>query len=592
MNLSIIIKIKYFDKHLDDCINSILSQNLLSTEIIFVSKKHNTQIDVFLLNIINKYSQKINLTIVQEDEEDFNRILNSAIKIAKGRYIHIINQNTMLLENTYKEFFKLEEEFNYDVIILDYIKISEDIPFSEVYKRYNKTIAKEKNKSLKKSQHYKDLIESGLVFNFTKYSKENNNKFFKKIKGLEYYSSNFFDSIQNLDPEYKIKILYEIDVQQYNLIFKRELLFENTYIFSDKVDLKLDIYLRLLLIKSISCLKNTAVGYYDNELELSNRNNKINDNIELNQRYNINLDNIIQNNKRRYKQIFDLYKNNSKLYANSFELIEYLVFDEILDFETKDYLLNSVDKQKYLKEILNYLEVILPNYKKNSYLNSSIHKKIKTKIKIQKLHKYLNQDLSISNEKKDKIETQKKIKLKKKKRISKLNSKKSKKEQKEQKEQKEHLREEHEKYKQKENKETITKKRKKQEKESINQDKDKAKDKAKEKEKEKTTKNKTKNNINFFSVLYRRIKIEINKIKRTRINKNIIQFFKPLKDSIKRIFLQIKTKIKNVFDRIFKRKDKNTLLISETKVLLLSSGETKKETVINTEKTKVIKNKK
>lgn len=516
MNLSIIIKIKYYDKHLDDCIRSIVSQNFKQYEVIFVSQKNNTQIDVFLLNILNKYSSSNNFFIVQEENKDFNEILNIAIKQAKGRYIHIIDQNTLLLDNTYYEFFKLQEEFNYDLIIYDYIKILDDISLSEVYKKYNNMKSKFKEKNKHKNRGYIiDLKESGLIFDFSSYSKDNSNNLYLKTKGFEYFTSNIYESIQRLDINYKNKILSEIDIQGFNVILKKEFWVKNLYIFSSLIDTKMDIYKFLPMIKNITCVKDTAICQYKEKEDIK----YIKQDKDIDQ-----LTNIITQSKLKLKQILEIYKRSPKNYTESYDLIEYFIISEVLNFDLLKHNLSELDSQRYTKAIFEFLEKLAPNYLNNKYFKPNGLNKIKTNKKHNNLKKYINKNLLIEA---------------------------------------------------KEVPEGKIKKEVKQAKKEIKQNKQRKKEGKEEKDRKETKKGKSgqTKKRNIFKVFLRKLSFDINKIKRTRINSDIKKSFVKAFNNIYNFFKKIFNKIKGVFTKIFKREKKKDLLISSPVILLLSAPE-------------------
>ena len=532
MNLSIIVNIKYLSKHLDDCIKSLLSQNLKDYEIILVSQKNNTSLDVFLLNILSKYTKYKNIRVIQEETDDLNLVLNRAIYEAKGKYISIIDQDTIVLGNTYYEFFKLQEEFQYDLFVFDYIKILKDINLAEVYNRYNRSIEKKNRKNrFKNKNSIKKLKESGLIFDFSKYSKNEYNNSNIKAKGFKYYTSNIFESIQRLELKYKYKILTNIDIQNFNFVIKSSLLKNNIYIFPFNLNTKLDILKVLPQIKSITCIKNTAICKYSYiDTSFVNYNNI---KIDINE-----LCDIVKN---RYKQIIEKYKSNINTYLDALNLIEYYMFLEILNFESfKKYyfkykIFNNIEYQKYIKEIYLFLQKEFPNYLNNKYLTKNIFYKIKIKNKIKKLKKYINKDLI-------KLETTNKEKtIKDKEKIIKEKKKASIKE-----------------------KEKVRSKNKKLE--SIKQEKQQKKEKIK---------------TNKLKVIIRKLSLDINRIRTTRIN-----------DTLKVILKQIKTiylKIKIFLIKLFKREKVEVLKIEDKKLLLLDSGD---KTIKKDEKSIIKNNKK
>lgn len=534
MNLTIIIKIKYLSKHLDECIKSILSQNLVNYEIILISEKNNTSLDVFLLNLLSKYRKHINIQIIQKETNDLNLILNEAIKLAKGRYISIINQDVLFLKNTYFEVLKKIEEFNYDILVLDYIKILEDISFLEVYKRYNSCIKKEEKKnSFIEKKYIKILKENELIFDFSKYLNKETNNLKIKTRGLKYYSSNIYESIQEIELGYKYKILKEVDIQDFNYIIKADLLKNNLYIFPSQINTKLDILKILPQIKSISSIKDTLVCKYEiDEKKINLNKNKgkiIKNNINLD--FNLNTNELIDITKNRYRNIIEMYKMynsmDMNIYIEVVSLMEYYIFTEILDLNNKLIKVKEDEYKKYLNEIIIFLKKEFSNYLNNKYLSKNLIYKINLKRKIYKTNKYINKVIKV-----EKLNEKKELKLQGKK-ITNKNV----------------------------NKIRIKEKNKKK------------KEKGKREKKDKATETKLK--INIFRVFIRKIKIDINKIKRTRINKE----FKNIISKLNIIKIKIKIKTKNIFKKIYimifnKKSNKNSknLKLTEKKILLLYEG--------------------
>ncbi len=379
MNLSIIILIEYLNKHLDDCIKSILSQKIANFEIILATRKNNTDLDAFILNLLSKHSKNHNIRVIQDESNNINNLLNKAIIEAKGKYISILNQDVIALENTYYEVMKIQEEFEYDVFVLDYINILKDINLSEVYKKYTKSISKKtKKEQRREKKHIKNLIESELLFDFSKISKQKYNNKNSKVKGFKYNPSKVYESLQRLELNYKNKILTEIDIQRFNIVIKKEILINNIFSFPDIINTKIDIYKVLPLIKSISCVKNTAIAKY------LNKNTKL--------VADVNIQEIINQAKNRYKQILEAYKYNVTLYTNSFELIEYFILKELLEFKTNNKNLDERNIKLYLREIYNFLLENNISFTKNKYFNISFFDKILIRANERKFKRYINKE--------------------------------------------------------------------------------------------------------------------------------------------------------------------------------------------------------
>ena len=562
MNLSIIVIIKYFDKHLEDCIKSIISQNANKYEIILASKKNNTNLDAFLLNLLSRYPNNKNIKIFQFDTDDYNKILNNSISKSKGKYINIIDSHTIALENTYYEVNKKIEEFEYDLIVLDNIIINKEMNLSEIYELYSKLTLKQRRKEKFEDQrHIQDLKESGLVFDFSRLSKKQYNNKVTKSKAFKYHTSGLYESIQSLELEYKNKILSNINIVRHALVFKREMLLNSVFTFPDSIETNVDILKVIPLIKSISSVKNTAICRYYIKPEKTKLDKDI---LE-----------IADQAKNRYIQILETYKANIKLYKNNYNLIEYLLFREILEY--KNYYLNlrDIDKAKYLIEIYDFFKTYNINYYENKYFVKNFISKIKLKNKIKNLEKHLeNEKQKIKQNKllKDEFvinEERNRIKASKDKDKSDIKTNKIK-------------------SKIKINKQDKTSKIKKQDKKSKT-----------------TKKNKSKKRINIFKVLKRKLSFDIGRIKRHRVNENLVKAWRNFKSKISKLFKfsfikKVLKKIKINIKKNFSKRKQEIFLLESNKILLLPAGkqDTKiksslgEESVTKTEKTNKTKSKK
>lgn len=532
MNLSIIVIIKYLNKHLEDCIKSIISQNIKNYEIILASKKNNTNLDAFLLNLLSRYPNNKNIKILQIDTDDYNKILNHSISKSKGKYINIIDSHTIALENTYYEVKKKIEEFEYDLIVLDNITINKEMNLSEIYELYSKlTLKKRRREKFEDQRHIQNLRESGLIYDFSRLSKKQYNNKVSKNKAFKYQTSGLYESIQSLELGYKNKILADINISRHSLIFKRDMLLNSVFTFPDSIETDVDILKVIPLIKSISSVKDTAICRYYIKPEKSKLDKDI---LE-----------IADQAKNRYAQILETYKSNIKLYKNNYNLIEYLLFREILDYKNQYLNLRDIDKAKYLIEMYNFFKCYNINYNENKFFNRNFNSKIKLKKNIKNLEKYLENE-------KQKINQNKLIKED---FVAKETCQ---------------IKDEKKDYENKVKTDLKTKAKIKANRKIQGKDKSKVKNKKKKTE--------SKKRINIFKVLKRKLSFDIGRIKRYRVNQNLVKVWRKFKVKIKNLFgiKEVYKKVLLKLKNIFIKKNKIFMLENNKQLLLPAAGEDEK----------------
>lgn len=114
MNLSIIVPVYNVAEYLEECLDSIVTQEMIDYEIICIDDGSTD--DSF--NILNKYAEKnMQITIIQHGEnKGLSAARNTGIKAAKGEYVQFVDSDDMLKPMTCKRLYQYAKETDADIV--------------------------------------------------------------------------------------------------------------------------------------------------------------------------------------------------------------------------------------------------------------------------------------------------------------------------------------------------------------------------------------------------------------------------------------------------------------------------------------------
>ena len=111
--ISAILPAYNVEKYLEECVNSILSQEV-SCEIIIINDGSTDNTLSVAYSLAEKYD---NIIVLTQENSGQSVARNRGIEIAKGEYLLLLDSDDFLIENTLKNIYNLASQ-NY----LDYIK--------------------------------------------------------------------------------------------------------------------------------------------------------------------------------------------------------------------------------------------------------------------------------------------------------------------------------------------------------------------------------------------------------------------------------------------------------------------------------------
>lgn len=219
--ISIITYVYNAEKYLHDCLNSLLHQNFTDFEIICIEDA-STDRSAKILDYFIKKDSRIKV-IKNKEKIGPNKSRNIGIKYSKGEYIHFIDSNDWIDENTLELLYHTAKKENTDVILYNSLNYDMD----------KKMFFKPKNS-------FKFNIICNKTFNF-----------------------------KDIDNE----IIFEIPHNPFNKFFKKSFLINNSICFEEKLydDYNIFFFKTIFEAEKIFSLKN----YYYNK-RVSNESMKIN----------------------------------------------------------------------------------------------------------------------------------------------------------------------------------------------------------------------------------------------------------------------------------------------------------------------------
>ncbi len=123
--LSIIVPVYNVEKYIRPCFESIFKQGLDDNEyeIIIVNDGTKDKSMEIITDIISKHK---NVTVINQENQGLSVARNNGIAIAKGEYILMPDSDDMLIENSLKPLLEKALEFQADLVVVDFLKMTDE----------------------------------------------------------------------------------------------------------------------------------------------------------------------------------------------------------------------------------------------------------------------------------------------------------------------------------------------------------------------------------------------------------------------------------------------------------------------------------
>ena len=148
IKLSIIVPVYNVEKYIRPCFESIFKQGLDDNdyEIIIVNDGSTDNSMKMIEDIINQHH---NITIINQENLSLSVARNNGIQKAKGEYIYMPDSDDVLIEGSLFSLLELALESNVDLLVADFIKMSDkDIIYYKHARQSHITIAEKTGEQL------------------------------------------------------------------------------------------------------------------------------------------------------------------------------------------------------------------------------------------------------------------------------------------------------------------------------------------------------------------------------------------------------------------------------------------------------------
>lgn len=127
--VTIIIPVYNAQRHLEDCIKSLMKQTMQSCEFIFVNdgSKDESQ------SIIEKYQKNDSrIVLVNQENQGVSVARNNGISKAKGTYLGFVDADDYVSNDYFEKLFQIARQTNCDILVTNFSTVSKDTIFSNV----------------------------------------------------------------------------------------------------------------------------------------------------------------------------------------------------------------------------------------------------------------------------------------------------------------------------------------------------------------------------------------------------------------------------------------------------------------------------
>lgn len=326
LEISTIIPTYNSQNYIKECIESILKQKFLPSEIIIVDdgSKDNT------LEICKEYEKKYKIIkiIRMPNNQGVSNARNAGIKIAKGNYIHFMDSDDTIENDMYSDFAEIIKKQSIDVVISG---------IKNIYQKNNKIILEEPR--------------DPKLYN----SPEDISNFLKEI----------------CVSEGKIWALNVI----WNKLYKKDIIETNNIFFNTEINLGEDFIFNCNFFKNINSIKIINKSYYNYFRR---------DNNSLVSKFRTDIV------KRRtliyseWKKLYEKYNIYNECKENMQKYEGFLMYNNLYTIFSKNCKLTSSEKKEFLKELLkseniNFVYIFFGNKKKYK-IEKKLMKNNKSKI--------------------------------------------------------------------------------------------------------------------------------------------------------------------------------------------------------------------
>lgn len=138
MDLSIIITVYNKEKYIEDCLKSIINQDIENYEIIIVNDGSTDNSDRIIKDTIKKYESSKIITYYKQENKGVSIARNKGLELSTGKYITYIDSDDYAKNDIYAKLLDMAIFNDYDILIYDHIIKDNEAKEYDSYSYYEK----------------------------------------------------------------------------------------------------------------------------------------------------------------------------------------------------------------------------------------------------------------------------------------------------------------------------------------------------------------------------------------------------------------------------------------------------------------------
>ncbi|MCX8531514.1 glycosyltransferase family 2 protein [Chryseobacterium luquanense] len=128
MKLSIVIPVYNSSRYLDDCLNSLLAQNMNAAEYELICVNDGSTDDS--LKILNEYSNlHTNIKVISQENKGHSAARNTGLRAATGKYVWFVDSDDFIEENSISTIINCMDEQEIDFLTIGLCNVSNESHF-------------------------------------------------------------------------------------------------------------------------------------------------------------------------------------------------------------------------------------------------------------------------------------------------------------------------------------------------------------------------------------------------------------------------------------------------------------------------------
>ena len=196
--ISLIIPVYNVEKHLRQCLDSVINQTYKNIEIICVNDGSTDN----SAKILEEYAEKDSrIIVINQNNQGQGVARNNALKIATGNYVAFVDSDDMCANNMYEIMYNAAEKFNVDIVQCDfnmYFDKDKTLKYKNTRKIKNKKFLKS-NTILTFKDYKHQIFNVDANYSFTRlFKKELIDKYSLEFLPLKHMEDHYFNILARI----------------------------------------------------------------------------------------------------------------------------------------------------------------------------------------------------------------------------------------------------------------------------------------------------------------------------------------------------------------------------------------------------------